>query len=138
MLDEILQWGLPMIMLPFRGPFAASLVLMLTVAACSSDGSDQSTDEALARLLERASQFELDTEWEIPPGDPLEHSMAGFAKILCSAVFITGRDVGEAAQNAGYFVSTLEERKSVTDTVVDMASRAVHLTLNNGVTLMNG
>ena len=26
---------------------------------------------------------ELPTRWEAPPGDPLEHMTAGFAKILC-------------------------------------------------------
>jgi hypothetical protein len=88
-------------------------------------------------LVARAAEFELDTEWETPPGNPLEHSLAGFAKILCSAVFITGRDVAEAAEaaeNAGYFVSRPEERTIVTDTVVDLDDRAVHLTMNNGVT----
>ena len=26
--------------------------------------------------------------WEVPPGDPLEHKAAGFAKMLCSAVLL--------------------------------------------------
>ena len=28
---------------------------------------------------------ELPTPWEVPPGDPVEHMTAGYAKILCSA-----------------------------------------------------
>jgi CubicO group peptidase (beta-lactamase class C family) len=76
---------------------------------------------------------ELPTMWEAPPGDPLEHSAAGFAKVLCTAVFITGRDLATAAEEDGFFVSTSEERRAVTDTVVDRERRAVHVTLPNGV-----
>ncbi len=108
-------------------------ILLLATAGCASDAGDDGA-AGLAALLDRAAQFELDTEWEQPPGDPLEHETAGFAKVLCSAVFITGLDVAEAAENVGYFVSTPEVRTLVTDTVVDRANRAVHLTLNGEVT----
>ncbi len=77
---------------------------------------------------------ELPTAWEAPPGDPLEHSTAGFAKVLCSAVFITGRDPAVAAEEDGFFVSSREERRHVVKTVVDREREAVHLTLPNGVT----
>ena len=80
------------------------------------------------------SPNELPTTWEVPPGDPLEHSTAGFAKILCSALFVTGRDLTTAADEDGFFVSRREERRAVTDTVVDWKRHAVHLTLPNGVT----
>ncbi|HSD60278.1 MAG TPA: serine hydrolase [Burkholderiales bacterium] len=88
---------------------------------------------AIGAAPARAVQ-ELPTRWEAPPGDPLEHSTAGFAKVLCSAVFITGRDPSVAADEDGFFVSTREERRRVTKTVVDREQRAVHLTLPNGVT----
>lgn len=81
-----------------------------------------------------SSPKELPTVWETPPGDPLEHSTAGFAKILCSALFVTGRDLATAAEEDGFFVSRPEERRVVTDTVVDWERHAVHLTLPNGVT----
>jgi CubicO group peptidase (beta-lactamase class C family) len=116
--------------------FGTTIVLVWGTGACTGDGAEDATNgsESYAALLARASDLELDTEWEVPPGNPLEHALAGFAKILCSAVFITGRDVDEAAENAGYFVSKPEERKFVTDTVVDRERRAVHLTLNSRVT----
>ncbi len=47
------------------------------------------SDEA---LIARAKPLELKTEYTPPPGDALEHHTAGFAKTLCSAVFITGLD----------------------------------------------
>jgi len=109
-------------------------ILAILVAGCTASDRSQPSDDATAALLARAAEYELDTPWEAPPGDPLEHSVAGFAKVLCSAVFVTGREVAEAAENAGYFVSKPEERRIVTDTVVDRVARAVHLTMENGVT----
>jgi len=76
----------------------------------------------------------LSTTWEVPPGDPLEHMTAGFAKILCSALFITGRDLATAADEDGFFVSPRAERRVVINTIVDTQRHAVHLTLPNGVT----
>jgi hypothetical protein len=111
----------------------ATFVSILFVVSCASDSADDVGSSTQA-LIDRAAGFELDTDWETPPGDPMELAMAGFAKILCSAVFITGLDVAEGAENVGYFVSKLEERALVTDTVVDFENRAVHLTLNTGVT----
>ena len=85
-------------------------------------------------LLEVAWSNELPTHWEVPPGEPLEHMTAGFAKVLCSALFITGRDLATAKDEDGFFVSPRAERSKVIRTVVDAESRAVHLTLPNGVT----
>lgn len=115
-------------------PTSAPIPVVMLLAAAASCSSDRNADSQAADLVARALEFELDTEWEIPPGDPLEHTMSGFAKILCSAVFITGLSVADAAENVGYFVSPPDTRKLVTDTVVDLEHRAVHLTLNNGVT----
>ena len=77
---------------------------------------------------------ELPTKWEAPPGDALEHMTAGLAKVLCSALFITGRDLKTALDEDGFFVAPRAERASVTKTVVDDTQRAVSLTLANGVT----
>jgi CubicO group peptidase (beta-lactamase class C family) len=58
---------------------------------------------------------------------------AGYAKILCSAIFITGRDLATAADEDGFFVAPRAERHEVVDTVVDKNEHAVQLTLRNGV-----
>jgi CubicO group peptidase (beta-lactamase class C family) len=84
--------------------------------------------------LRPVSAQELSTPWEVPPGDPLEHETAGFAKILCSAIFITGRDLATAVEEDGFFVAPREMRDAVADTVVDRDAQAVHLTLPDGVT----
>jgi CubicO group peptidase (beta-lactamase class C family) len=91
---------------------------------------------ALSAVVCRAQQPlppEFPTAWEVPPGDPLEHMTAGYAKILCSALFITGRDLATAAEEDGFFVSPRAERRLVTRTVVDEKAKAVHVTLANGV-----
>ena len=43
-------------------------------------------------LVARGEEHELDTVREPTPGDFIEHEAAGFAKVLCSAVFLTGLD----------------------------------------------
>jgi CubicO group peptidase (beta-lactamase class C family) len=48
-----------------------------------------------------------------PQGTPTENGLAGFAKILCSAVFVSGRDADEAAKNSAYFFMPAAEQNSV-------------------------
>ena len=93
----------------------------------NADGSNES-------LIARAKAFELDTEYNPPPGEALHHQTAGFAKILCSGVFITGLDAADAAANVGGFISPFDERRHVVDTVVDYEQERVALTLPDGVT----
>jgi CubicO group peptidase (beta-lactamase class C family) len=80
------------------------------------------------------STSKLSTVWEVPPGDPLELMTAGLAKVLCSALFITGRELATAMDEDGFFVSPRAERRAVTDVAVDWNGHAVHLTLPSGVT----
>ena len=42
----------------------------------------------MEKMLARADSLELDTPYEVPLGDTLSLHAAGFAKILCSAVFM--------------------------------------------------
>src|SRR5439155_9063491 len=81
-----------------------------------------------------AKSLELNTPYVPPPGDPLEHHASGFAKIMCSAVFITGLDPELAAENVGYFTSPYAERAKVEKPVIDRVNKAVHIRLPNGVT----
>ena len=111
----------------------------LAVCGCGQDTqSDQPpTDDApdedpRAALIARGNSLEIPGEWAVPPGDPLVHATAGFAKILCSNVFLSGLDPAFAAENTGFFSSPRELRSAVTDTVVDFENRRVHLTLPDG------
>ena len=116
---------------------AVVLSFMLSSAACApadapQNDSGPSSDEGMAALLARALELELATEYVAPPGDPLHHHTAGFAKILCSAVFITGLDAADAAANVGEFTAPFDERRHVVDTVVDYETKSVSLTLPDG------
>src|SRR5437660_4735612 len=94
----------------------------------------QATVSSRDALIARAKSLELNTPYVPPPGDPLEHRTSGFAKIMCSAVFITGLDPDFAAENVGYFTSPYAERAKVGKPVIDRINKAVHITLPNGVT----
>src|SRR5919201_5025779 len=89
---------------------------------------------AQGSLIARAKSLELDTPYVPPPGDPLEHHTAGYAKIMCSAVFVTGLDPDFAAENVGYFTAPYEVRHKLGKPLIDRAEKAVHVTLPNGVT----
>lgn len=89
---------------------------------------------AKARMLARADSFEIKTEYAGPPGDALEYHTAGFAKIMCSAIFITGLDPDFAAANVGGFVGPFHERKKVSKPVIDFKRKSVSITLPNGIT----
>src|SRR5438132_11052170 len=89
---------------------------------------------AQGALIARAKALELDTPYVPPPGDALEHHAAGFAKIMCSGLFVTGLDPNFAAENVGYFTAPYEVRHKLGKPVIDRAEKAVHVTLPNGVT----
>ena len=112
-------------------PGIVLVVLLATLP--SAAGLAQDASSARRELIARAKSLELDTPYVPPPGDALEHHTAGFAKIVCSAVFITGLSPEFAAENLGYFISPYAERAKVGKPVVDRASKAVHVTLPNGV-----
>ena len=84
-------------------------------------------------LVQRAKALELDTKYVPPPGDPLEHHAAGYAKVMCSAVFITGLDSDFARENVGFFTGPYAERARLGKPVIDRNAKAVHITLPNGV-----
>ena len=113
-----------------QGPAAWLTIALLMAAGLVSESAAQEGREA---MLARAAEAELDTDYEAPPGDPLWHHTAGFAKTLCSAVFVTGLDPAFAAENVGFFSSPYEHRAHVTAMEVDRDQRRVHLTLPDGV-----
>ncbi len=126
---------------------AIGRALLLTAVAAATMGCDRNSPDAkvgvapapaaatsLEALIARARSLERPTPDVPPPGDPLEHHTAGFAKVMCSAVFVTGLDPEFAAENVGYFTSPYAERAKVGKPVIDRAARAVHIRLPNGVT----
>lgn len=66
--------------------------------------------ETRQALIARAKSLELNTQYVPPPGDAMEHYASGYAKIMCSSVFVTGLDPAFAAENVGYFTAPYAER----------------------------
>ena len=106
---------------------------ILSLACGVAEEEIPNADGSTESLIARAQAFELNTEYSAPPGEALHHETAGFAKILCSGVFITGLDPADAAANVGGFISPFDERRHVVDTVVDYEQERVALTLPDGV-----
>jgi len=114
--------------------FLFTSLILLSACGNKASKSDETLDlDPRDRLLDRADSLELATDYVAPPGDPLSHHAAGFAKILCSAVFITGLDFDFAAENIGYFTAPYDERAILTNRKLDIENKAVHITLPNGV-----
>ncbi len=111
----------------------ASLIL-LVLALASTPTTSQELPSASQALVARAKALELNTSYVPPPGVALEHHTSGFAKIMCSAVFITGLDPDFAAENVGYFTAPYAERAKVGKPVIDRANQEVHITLPSGIT----
>ena len=104
--------------------------LVFLLLSCLSGNAQ----DARSKLIARAAQFDLKTPYKAPPGDALSHYTSGYAKIMCSAVFITGLKPDFAAENVGYFTSPYAERAKVSKPVIDYDRKSVSITLPNGVT----
>ncbi len=120
-------------MLPVNRGALAGLIVALGCGAEPKTPPSATPDPAIA-IKARGDSLELPGTWTAPPGDRLAHSIAGFAKTLCSAVFITGLDPADAAESVGYFTGPYADRKQVKDTVVDRATSTVRLTTLSGTT----
>ena len=105
---------------------------LFAVALSVTPAAAQGQGDAPEALIARAKSLELDTPYVPPPGDPMEHYASGYAKIMCSAVFITGLDPAFAAENVGYFTAPYAERAKLGTPKIDREARAVHVTMPNG------
>lgn len=107
----------------------ASLAVAIALAATL-----QAQDRNAARqaVIARGKSLELNTPYVPPPGDPMQHYASGYAKIMCTAVFITGLDPAFAAENVGYFTAPYEHRQALGTPVIDRSKRTVSVTMPNG------
>src|SRR5215471_16808973 len=120
------------LLLAFIVSSASTLSTTAPVSGLELVAQAQEPASARATLIARAKSFELNTPYVPPPGDPLEHDAAGFAKVMCSAVFITGLDPDFAAKNVGGFTAPFEKRSKSSKPAIDRANKTVTVTLPNG------
>ena len=90
----------------------AALMALTITAAAAQDPTNNA-------LVARAKSFELDTPYVPPPGDPMAHHGAGYAKVMCSAVFITGLALDFATENVGFFTAPYGERAKLGKPLID-------------------
>jgi CubicO group peptidase (beta-lactamase class C family) len=133
--QKILSLVKPFLMLPINRIFLSCMTLC-TLICCQPPKNNDDEERKLnfAKMQARADSLELKTDYIAPPGDPLSHNTAGYAKIMCSAIFITGLKPEFAAENVGYFTSPYEERSKVGKPIVDWTYKSVSITLPNGIT----
>jgi len=67
-----------------------------------------------------------------PVGTPVELGLAGYAKVLCSAVFVSFREPSEAFHNSGYWMMPNDKQDGITY-VVDREAKVVRVT-RDGIT----
>ena len=73
-----------MIPRPFLAVSPAAFLLLACGQTDDAATAAGPTEDPTAALIARGDSLEIPGEWSIPPGDPLVHATAGFAKILCA------------------------------------------------------
>jgi hypothetical protein len=92
--------------------------------ACQGAGESASTGD---------NTSEIDPRYR-PHGSPVELGLAGYAKVLCSAVFVSERDIEEARHNSGYMFLPEEMHEVEVHVDLDETERRVALSLDDGLT----
>jgi CubicO group peptidase (beta-lactamase class C family) len=98
---------------------AARLLPVLLLAACSGSAEDDSPEAGVSLP---ADDFRY-----IPEGSEVELGVAGYAKVMCSAVFVSGRDPEEAMHSSGYFMMPAAELPRVSTPIVDRDAGTVSM-----------
>jgi CubicO group peptidase (beta-lactamase class C family) len=96
----------------------------------------QSADAQRAAMLARAKAAEISNVWTPPPGDPLTHFTVAYAKLMCSAVFVSGMDPSFVRQTIGdsNALASVAHRVKSDDPVIDRKRREVRVTTKSGIT----
>ncbi len=68
-----------------------------------------------------------------PQGTALELGLAGYAKVVCSAIFVSGREPAEAARNSGIFLMPSAEQAHKATWTLDRERQTVRMALD-GIT----
>ena len=68
---------------------------------------------------------------DVPYQSPASLGVASYAKIVCSAVFVSGRDVDEARKNSAYFLMAAPDRARPVTVDVDRQAKRVRVSLQD-------
>jgi CubicO group peptidase (beta-lactamase class C family) len=81
-------------------------------------------------LAQRAVPSTRSHHPDIPYQSPTSLGAASYAKVLCSAVFVSGRDAAEAQQNSAYVLMTEPDRAKPVKADVDRQAKRVRVTID--------
>ena len=104
---------------------------------CAGHAAAQSQTEAQrAAMFARAKAAEISDAWTPPPDDPLAHFTVAYAKLMCSAVFVSGMDPDFARQTMGdgNALAAVAHRAKSGVPVIDRERREVRVTTHGGLT----
>jgi CubicO group peptidase (beta-lactamase class C family) len=110
---------------------AAWVAVLAAVSLAMPATAQVASKEAIAA---RGKKLELGTPLEPPPGDPLVHYASGYAKVICSALFVTGLDLEFAIENVGYFTAPPSQRARLGKPEIDRVRREVRVAVPGGPT----
>ena len=113
-----------------KTPFAVVGVALAVVMSAALVAQDR--EAARQALIARGKSLELPTTYVPPPGEKIEHYASGYAKIMCTAVFVSGLDPAFAAENVGYFTAPYESRAALGTPKIDRQKQTVEVTMPNG------
>jgi CubicO group peptidase (beta-lactamase class C family) len=102
------------------GKWTAALVATLALACAPAKEEAKSAEPAAVPYA--------------PSTTPSSLGIAGYAKVLCSAVFVSGRELEDAKNVSGYFLVPEDERDEVTAIDVDRERKTVRVTLRESLT----
>lgn len=105
---------------------------------CTSQAAAQTPSADLKReaMLARAEAAEISDAWTPPPGNPLTHFTVAYAKLMCSAVFVSGMEpeFARATMGDGNALAAVAHRAKAGVPVVDRKRREVRVTTKSGIT----
>lgn len=93
-------------------------------------------DRRTVMVLEHSPDVPLPSPVSYTPnsGTPVHLAVAGYAKVLCSAVYVSGRRLAEARRNSGLFFLDDSQRDGISAVHLNRGTRAVYVTHGDSVT----
>ena len=109
-----------------------SLIGLLSASQLEAQTADAKRDAMLAR----AKVAEISDAWMPAPGEPLDHFTVAYAKLMCSAVFVSGMDpdFARATLGDGNALAAVAHRAKSSVPVVDRKRLEVRVTTKGGLT----